>query len=102
MTGQLVLQVMMRRCCNDHFFHLVLKLNRAKSFMFSCSARLLKISCCKTSGVNNPLQALRNVFLLWLKAVFTRLKKTLRLLICSFSFRGNNFITPLFTLGGGV
>ena len=48
--------------------------------MLSCSARLSKIGCCKTLASNKFLQALRNVFLLWLNPVFTSSKNDALLL----------------------
>ena len=77
----------------------IFQVSRAKSSMDSCSARLSKTgsSVCSKRGFT----ALRNVFLRWLKAVFTRRKKLFSSLKEGRSALGKRRITALFTFGGG-
>src|SRR5882672_12914113 len=95
----------MHFCSNYNFliYHaFILKVSAAKSSTLNCSARLSKISCCKISSLNKLRTALRNFFLRWLNAVFTRRKKSFSAFIDETIVLFVNSIIPLITFGGGL
>src|SRR5450432_19539 len=84
------------------FFYLILQVSSANCNIVNCSARLLNNGSSRTSVVNNPLTALRRVFLRWLNAIFTSKKNIFSVFKGGGSFLGVNRITALFTFGGGL
>src|SRR5690606_22481145 len=94
-------QEVMTIACDNYFFHFILNVSSPNCCTVNCSALFSKRLSCEISVSNNTLVAFRNVFLRWLKAVFTRRKKDFSSRMSTGIACGVNLITPLLTLGVG-
>src|SRR5438105_2384263 len=84
---------------NESEFQRILNVSLANSLTLNCSALLVKISSCNVPVSNRLFTPFRSIFLRWLNAVFTRVKKAFSLFIAGFSGNGFKRMTALLTLG---